>query len=63
VVNARLITSFAINPRVPDETGVWMPGQARKLLAYTNVVEGRDRSGGVLQQADDTGIWRYFGGL
>jgi heparanase len=40
VVNARLLTSFAISAGVRDTAGVWTPDQARKLLAYTKAIAG-----------------------
>lgn len=39
--NADVITSFAISPGVRDDQGVWHPGQARKLLAYTKAAGGK----------------------
>src|SRR3954471_9615930 len=34
-VDAKIVTSFAVNAGVRDASGVWKPDQARKLLAYT----------------------------
>lgn len=39
-VDARITTSFAIGKGVRDAAGVWTPGEARKLLAYTKSVGG-----------------------
>ena len=39
-VGTRIVTSFAISPGTRDAAGVWTPGQARRLLAYTRSVGG-----------------------
>jgi hypothetical protein len=38
--NAKIVTSFAISPGTRDAKGVWTPGQAQKLLAYTASIGG-----------------------
>lgn len=37
---ARIVTSMSISPGVRDASGVWTPGQARRLLDYTRSVGG-----------------------
>lgn len=39
-VGAGLVTSFAISAGVRDADGVWTPGQAQRLAAYTHAVGG-----------------------
>lgn len=39
-VDARIVTSFAISPGTRDAAGRWRPEQARRLLAYTNLLGG-----------------------
>ncbi len=39
-VDAKLVTSFAINPAVRDAAGVWTPIQARGFVAYTHAIGG-----------------------
>jgi heparanase len=39
-VNARLVTSFAINAPVRDTTGAWTPVQARPFVEYTRSIGG-----------------------
>jgi hypothetical protein len=41
VVNAELVTSFAISAGVRDAAGVWTPLQARPLLQYTQSIGGK----------------------
>jgi heparanase len=41
VVDARIVTSFAISPGTRDAAGVWTPDQARRLLEYTRSLGGR----------------------
>ena len=41
VVNAELVTSFAISAGVRDAAGVWTPVQARPLLQYTQSIGGK----------------------
>lgn len=40
-VDAKIVTSFAINAGVRDEHGVWTPMQAEKLLAFTKAHGGQ----------------------
>jgi heparanase len=40
VVNARIVTSFAISPGTRDAAGVWKTDQASRLNAYTRSVGG-----------------------
>jgi hypothetical protein len=40
VVDAKLVTSFAISPGVRDANGVWTPVEAQKLLNYTRSAGG-----------------------
>ena len=40
VVNAQLVSSFAISAGARDAAGVWTPVQARKLIAYTKAIGG-----------------------
>jgi Glycosyl hydrolase family 79, N-terminal domain len=40
-VDAEIVTSFAVSPGTRDAGGVWMPEQARRLLAYTRSLGGR----------------------
>jgi heparanase 1 len=40
-VDARLVTSFATSPGTRDARGVWTPGQASKLIAYTHALGGQ----------------------
>jgi hypothetical protein len=39
-VDARIVTSFAISPGSRDGAGVWIPDQARRVLAYTKSIGG-----------------------
>lgn len=39
-VDARLVTSFAINPAVRDAAGVWTSVEASKLVNYTHAIGG-----------------------
>lgn len=39
-VNGRIMTSFATSPGTHGPDGVWTPGQARRLLAYTRAAGG-----------------------
>jgi hypothetical protein len=39
-VGAQLVTSFAVSPGTRDAVGVWSPGEAHRLLAYTRSVGG-----------------------
>lgn len=39
-VDARIVTSFAISAGTRDAAGVWMPDQARHLLAFTRAIGG-----------------------
>jgi hypothetical protein len=40
VVDAKLVTSFAVSPGTRDAAGVWTPDQARRLVAYTGFLGG-----------------------
>lgn len=40
-VDARIVTSFAISPGTRDARGVWVPDQARRLLAITRASGAR----------------------
>ena len=39
-VDAKIVTSFATSAGTRDETGVWTPDQAKKLVAYTKSIGG-----------------------
>ncbi len=39
-VGAQIVTSFAVSPGTRDAVGVWSPGEAHRLLAYTRSVGG-----------------------
>jgi hypothetical protein len=39
-VDAKIVTSFAISAGVRDAAGVWTPGQAGRVVAYTKAVGG-----------------------
>src|SRR5262249_41754542 len=39
-VDAKLVTSFAINAAVRDASGTWTPAQARPFLNYTRAIGG-----------------------
>jgi hypothetical protein len=41
VVNAEIVTSFAVSPGGRDAQGVWTPDQAQRLIAYTRSLGGR----------------------
>jgi len=45
VVNAEIVTSFAISAGTRDASGVWTPEQARQILAYTKSVGGSIAAG------------------
>lgn len=38
--DARIVTSFAMSPGTRDAAGIWTPGQARRVLAYTKSIGG-----------------------
>lgn len=38
--DALIVTSFAVSPGTRNAAGVWQPGQARRLLAYTKSLGG-----------------------
>ncbi len=38
--DAELVSSFSIGPGTRDKDGIWTPGQARQILAYTKSVGG-----------------------
>jgi heparanase len=40
-VDARIVTSFAINPAVRDTSGSWTPAQALALINYTHAIGGQ----------------------
>jgi len=40
-VDAKLVTSFAINPAVRDSSGTWTPAQAQPLINYTRAIGGQ----------------------
>jgi hypothetical protein len=56
VVDARIVTSFAISPGTRDAAGVWTPDQARGLLAYTNSVGGNIAAAEFMNEPNLTAI-------
>lgn len=52
VVDARLMTTFAISPGVRDAAGNWTPVQAQKLLAYTRSLGGDIAAAELMQEPE-----------
>jgi hypothetical protein len=41
MVDAAIVTSFAISPGTRDAGGAWRPDQAARVLDYTHLLNGR----------------------
>ena len=55
-VDAKIATSFAISAGTRDAHGVWLPDQARSLLAYTHAIGGKVAAAEFMNEPNLTAI-------